>query len=151
MVGRDEELSLLQTMFRRTATEGRPNLVTLYGDAGVGKSRLTSEFVLRAEREGAAVVRGRCLPYGEGITYWPLAEILKGYAGVLDSDAPEVALEKIRKAGRELLTEEVTSDPGRATAALACSRSTISRPRCTPGSSSEPKGTHSSWRRSSAS
>jgi class 3 adenylate cyclase/tetratricopeptide (TPR) repeat protein len=119
MVGRDEELSLLLTMFRRSAAEGRPNLVTIYGDAGVGKSRLTSEFLLRAERDGATVVRGRCLPYGEGITYWPLAEILKGYAGVLDSDPPELALEKIRKAGRELLTEDVTSDPGRATAALA--------------------------------
>ena len=119
MVGRDEELSLLLTMFRRSASEGRPNLVTIYGDAGVGKSRLTAEFLLRAERDGATVVRGRCLPYGEGITYWPLAEILKGYAGVLDSDPPELTLEKIRKAGRELLTEEVTSDPGRATAALA--------------------------------
>ena len=119
MVGRDEELSLLLTMFRRSASEGRPNLVTIYGDAGVGKSRLTSEFLLRAERDGATVVRGRCLPYGEGITYWPLAEILKGYAGVLDSDPPELTLEKIRKAGRELLTEDVTSDPGRATAALA--------------------------------
>ena len=119
MVGRDEELSLLLTMFRRSAAEGRPNLVTIYGDAGVGKSRLTSEFLLRAERDGATVVRGRCLPYGEGITYWPLAEILKGYAGVLDSDPPELALEKIRKAGRELLTEDVTADPGRATAALA--------------------------------
>ena len=119
MVGRDEELSLLQTMFRRSRAEERPTLVTIYGDAGVGKSRLTSEFLLRAEQEGATVVRGRCLPYGEGITYWPLAEILKGYAGVLDSDPPELALEKIRKAGRELLTEGVTSDPGRATAALA--------------------------------
>jgi class 3 adenylate cyclase/tetratricopeptide (TPR) repeat protein len=119
MVGRDEELSLLLTMFRRSAAEGRPNLVTIYGDAGVGKSRLTSEFLLRAERDGATVIRGRCLPYGEGITYWPLAEILKGYAGVLDSDPPELALEKIRKAGRELLTEDMTSDPGRATAALA--------------------------------
>jgi predicted ATPase len=49
MVGRDEELSLLLTMFRRSAAEGRPNLVTIYGDAGVGKSRLTSEFLLRAE------------------------------------------------------------------------------------------------------
>jgi len=119
MVGRDEELSLLLTLFRRSAAEGRPNLVTIYGDAGVGKSRLTSEFLLRAEREGATVVRGRCLPYGEGITYWPLAEILKGHAGVLDSDPPELALEKIRKAGRELLTQDVTSHPGRATAALA--------------------------------
>ena len=119
MVGRDNELSLLSTMFRRSTSEGRPNLVTIYGDAGVGKSRLTAEFLLQAERDGAAVVRGRCLPYGEGITYWPLAEILKGYAGVLDSDPPELTLEKIRKAGRELLTEDVTSDPGRATAALA--------------------------------
>ena len=119
MVGRDEELSLLLSMYRRSAAEGRPILVTIYGDAGVGKSRLTSEFLLRAERDGATVVRGRCLPYGEGITYWPFAEILKGYAGVLDSDPPELALEKIRKAGRELLTEDVTSDPGRATAALA--------------------------------
>ena len=119
MVGRDDELSLLSTMFRRSTSEGRPNLVTIYGDAGVGKSRLTAEFLLQAEHDGATVVRGRCLPYGEGITYWPLAEILKGYAGVLDSDPPELTLEKIRKAGRELLTEEVTSDPGRATAALA--------------------------------
>ena len=119
MVGRDDELSLLSTMFRRSASEGRPNLVTIYGDAGVGKSRLTAEFLLQAERDGATVVRGRCLPYGEGITYWPLAEILKGYAGVLDSDPPELTQEKIRKAGRELLTENVTSDPGRAIAALA--------------------------------
>ncbi|MBA3739089.1 MAG: AAA family ATPase, partial [Actinobacteria bacterium] len=119
MVGRDEELSLLLTLFRRSATEGRPNLVTIYGDAGVGKSRLTSEFVMGAERERATVVRGRCLPYGDGITYWPLAEILKGHAGVLDSDPPALTLEKIRKAGRELLTKDVTSDPDRATAALA--------------------------------
>jgi class 3 adenylate cyclase/tetratricopeptide (TPR) repeat protein len=119
MVGRDAELSLLLSLFHRSASERRPNLVTIYGDAGVGKSRLTSEFTTRAEREGSAVVRGRCLPYGEGITYWPLAEILKGHAGVLDSDSPELALEKIRKAGRELLTTDVTPDPARATAALA--------------------------------
>jgi class 3 adenylate cyclase/tetratricopeptide (TPR) repeat protein len=119
LVGRDAELSLLRSLFARTAAEGTPNLVTIYGDAGVGKSRLTTEFVFDAEVQGAAVLRGRCLPYGDGITYWPLAEILKTHTGVLDPDPPELVLEKIRKAGRELLTEDVTPDPARAIAALA--------------------------------
>jgi class 3 adenylate cyclase len=121
MIGRDAELALLETIYERAAAEGRPSLVTIYGDAGVGKSRLTAEFVARVERwtPPPTVVRGRCLPYGDGVTYWPLAEILKATAGVLDSDPPELALEKIRKAGRELLTADVSPDPERATAALA--------------------------------
>ncbi len=121
MVGRDQELALLQTMYGRVATEDRPSLVTIYGDPGVGKSRLTAEFLSWAEsREPPPiVVRGRCLPYGDGVTYWPLAEILKGQAGVLDSDPPELALERILKAGRELFTQDVAIDPARSTAALA--------------------------------
>ncbi|MDP9296226.1 MAG: AAA family ATPase [Actinomycetota bacterium] len=120
MVGRDTELEFLQTVYRRVVDEKRPNLVTVYGDAGVGKSRLSSEFLAWAESANSAtVVRGRCLPYGEGVTYWPLAEILKGLAGVLDSDEPELALAKIRTLGKELLGEEVAQDPVRATAALA--------------------------------
>ncbi len=62
---------------------------------------------------------GRCLPYGDGITYWPLAEILKTHASILDSDPTELAIEKVRKSGRDLLTLDVSSDPARATAALA--------------------------------
>jgi hypothetical protein len=121
MLGRDSELAFLQTVFARVATELRPNLVTVYGDAGVGKSRLSAEFLAWAENAGpaATVVRGRCLPYGEGVTYWPLAEILKGRAGVLDSDNPELALGKIRALGTGLLGEDVSQDPGRAAAALA--------------------------------
>ena len=121
MVGRDEELALLQAVFHRAASEGRPNLVTIYGDAGVGKSRLTTEFLTWAESLDTppTVVRGRCLPYGDGVTYWPLAEILKARSGVLDTDPPHVALDRIRVMGRELLTEEVTPDPAKATAALA--------------------------------
>jgi tetratricopeptide (TPR) repeat protein len=121
MVGRDEELALLQAHFHRAASEGRPNLVTIYGDAGVGKSRLTTEFLAWAEAldSPATVVRGRCLPYGDGVTYWPLAEILKARSGVLDTDPPHIVLDRIREMGRELLTEEVTPDPARATAALA--------------------------------
>ena len=121
MVGREQELALLRALFERSAAEGRPNLVTIYGDPGVGKSRLTAEFL--AEAEGRVpkptVVRGRCLPYGEGITYWPLAEILKGLAGVHDTDSPETTLERILAMGAVLVRSDVASDPRRATAALA--------------------------------
>ena len=121
IIGRDNELTLLSSIFERTAAEMRPNLVTIYGDAGVGKSRLTQEFLARAERRlpTPTVVTGRCLPYGEGVTYWPLAEILKSVAGVLDTDPTELVLDKIRKTGAALLDEQTTSDPARATAALA--------------------------------
>jgi len=121
MVGRDAELAVLQSVYERVASEGRPHLVTIYGDAGVGKSRLTREFADWTEGLAPAptILRGRCLPYGDGVTYWPLAEILKGHAGVVDTDPPASALEKIRKVGRELLTPEVSADPLRATAALA--------------------------------
>jgi class 3 adenylate cyclase len=121
LVGRDREVELLRSLYERVAEEKRPHLVTIYGEAGVGKSRLTAEFVSWTESREAAplVVRGRCLPYGEGITYWPLAEILKGEAGVLDTDPHDVALEKIRKVAMDLLTPDLAPDPLRAAAALA--------------------------------
>ena len=64
-------------------------------------------------------MRGRCPPYGAGLTYWPLGEILKGRAGVLDSDPPTAVLEKIRAEGEAILGERVAADPGRTVAALA--------------------------------
>ena len=87
----------------------------------MGKSRLVAEFVDRALDASPApvVLRGRCLPYGEGLTYWPLAEILKSHAGVRDSEPPASALEKVRAAGRELIGPELAADPARAVAALA--------------------------------
>jgi class 3 adenylate cyclase/tetratricopeptide (TPR) repeat protein len=121
IVGRDAELELLRSVYERVRSEGKPNLVTIYGDAGVGKSRLAREFLGRLEAVDPAptVLRGRCLPYGEGVTFWPLAEILKAQAGVLDSDPQPLALEKIRKTGRELFREGSASDAAHATAALA--------------------------------
>jgi class 3 adenylate cyclase/tetratricopeptide (TPR) repeat protein len=121
MVGRDAELEVLRSVFRRVEADRRPHLVTVYGDAGVGKSRLTREFLAWTARleEPSLVLQGRCLPYGDGITYWPLAEILKSHAGILDTDPPELAVEKVRKTGHELLTSEFAADPVRATAALA--------------------------------
>jgi class 3 adenylate cyclase/tetratricopeptide (TPR) repeat protein len=121
MVGRDREIELLRSLYARVVEEGRSLLATIYGDAGVGKSRLTKEFLSWAEVQEPTplVLRGRCLPYGDGITYWPLAEILKGHCGILDTDPPDLAVEKVRKVGRELLTADVATDPARATAALA--------------------------------
>jgi class 3 adenylate cyclase/tetratricopeptide (TPR) repeat protein len=121
LVGRDAELDLLSSLYDRVTSEGTPHLVTISGDPGVGKSRLTAEFLERVEgtRPALTIVRGRCLPYGESVTYWPLAEILKGMAGVLDTDPPDLVLEKIQKVGRDLITSDLSPDPERAIAALA--------------------------------
>jgi len=119
MVGRDEELDLLRSIFGRLASSGRAQLVTIYGDPGIGKSRLTRELLAWAEAqvEGITVLKGRCLPYGEAITYWPLAEVLKSYTGVLDSDSPEAALAKIAALGEDVLA--AVPDPARSAAVLA--------------------------------
>ena len=81
-VGRERELALLRSAWERSQTERCCELVTIVADAGVGKSRLVAEFLDRAD---AAVVPGRCLPYGEGITYRPVVEVLK-QLGVAPAD-----------------------------------------------------------------
>jgi class 3 adenylate cyclase/tetratricopeptide (TPR) repeat protein len=73
-VGRERELALVRDAWERVQAEQRCELVTIIGDAGVGKSRLVAEVLASVE---ATVVRGRCLSYGEGITYWPVVEVLK--------------------------------------------------------------------------
>ena len=95
LVGRESELELLENTFARTARDGRASLVTLYGEPGVGKSRLAREFVDGLEY--ATVLRGRCLPYGEGVTYWSIAEMVKASAGISDDDPLEEAFEKLRE------------------------------------------------------
>ena len=94
LIGRDDELRLLVDSHRKLASEQRAALVTIYGAAGVGKSRLVAEFV---EAIGAdRVRRGRCLPYGEGITYWPVVEILQADAGITALDSHVDATAKLR-------------------------------------------------------
>ncbi len=94
LVGRETELELLENTFARTLRDGRAHLFTIYGEPGVGKSRLAREFVDSVE--GASVLTGRCLPYGEGITYWPLAEMIKAATGISDDEPLDVAFEKLR-------------------------------------------------------
>ena len=94
LVGRESELELLENTYARAVRDRRASLFTVYGEPGVGKSRLAREFV--AGLEGATVLGGRCLPYGEGITYWPLAEMVKASAGISDDDPTDVATEKLQ-------------------------------------------------------
>ena len=87
LVGRRAELRRLTTRFHRAVERDRCVLVTVTGPAGMGKSRILKEFAAGIEDE-ATVVVGRCLPYGEGITYWPLIEIVNDLAGV--TGTPEI-------------------------------------------------------------
>jgi class 3 adenylate cyclase len=81
--GREEQLSLLEREFETAVERGACRLVTIVGEPGVGKSRLVSELVARVEGR-ARFVRGRCLPYGEGITFWPIGEIVRELAGIVE-------------------------------------------------------------------
>jgi class 3 adenylate cyclase/tetratricopeptide (TPR) repeat protein len=94
LVGRDLELALLEGTYSRAVRNRRAHLVTIFGEPGVGKSRLAHEFT--EALDGATVLRGRSLPYGEGITYWPLAEMVKTAAGIHDDEPVREAFEKLR-------------------------------------------------------
>ena len=93
MVGRDRELALLRGKLAE-AKAGRAVLATVVGEPGVGKSRLAAELIASAEGE-FQVLSGRCLPYGEGITYWPIAEIVHQAAGIRDEHSREEALARL--------------------------------------------------------
>jgi class 3 adenylate cyclase/tetratricopeptide (TPR) repeat protein len=94
LVGRDRELALLREAFHQAAEEPACRLVTVLGAPGVGKSRLAGEFIdWLADR--ATVLRGRCLQYGDGITYWPVAEVVREAASIAEDDTPEEATVRI--------------------------------------------------------
>ena len=95
VVGREEELAALEAAWDEVTTERRARLVTVIGDAGVGKTRLVREIMDRLSARGARIISGRCLPYGDGITYWPLRGMVLGAAGIHQDDTPEQAQEKI--------------------------------------------------------
>ena len=95
LVSRSEELSLIEWAYRRVKREQRSHVLTIFGAAGVGKSRLVAEAVRRLEGD-AAVVQGQCPPYGEGIAFWPAAAVVRQAAGVTEEDDLEVSLAKLR-------------------------------------------------------
>ena len=105
MVGRDRELRAMMDVLSEAVDRGRPQLIVLYGPAGIGKSRMIDEFVTRAAHDGRPlrVLRGRCLAAGHGITYWPCAEILRAACEISLDEAVEVAQAKAITALARLL------------------------------------------------
>ena len=120
MVGRRRELQALRDAFARADADRSCQLFTVLGSAGVGKSRLAAQFLAGLE---ARVVRGRCLSYGEGITYWPVVEIVKQCATLPEGDAARplrsllgetelsVSAEEIAWGFRKLLEQEAQASP----------------------------------------
>ena len=91
MVGREDEIRRLQEAFAASVHTLSCQLVTVVGDAGVGKSRLVAEFLRGVS--GALILRGRCLPYGDGITYRPVAEVVRQLEDQLERLAPDVRVQ----------------------------------------------------------
>ncbi len=106
LVGRTRERRLLDETFDRAVADRSPYRLTILGPAGVGKSRLVHEFVVAARARGN-VLRGRCLPYGDGITYWPIAEIVREAAAIRATDRHGTALKRLDA----LLTPEGAEAP----------------------------------------
>jgi class 3 adenylate cyclase/tetratricopeptide (TPR) repeat protein len=96
-VGRDAQLEQLLDAYRATVEAAAPRLVTVLGDAGVGKTRLVRELSRALEGETPQPLRrtGRCLSYGDATTYWPLGEVLREHFGILENDDRETILEHL--------------------------------------------------------
>jgi len=108
LVGRERELDALRDALERSRSQRQLQLVTLVGVPGIGKSRLVHELFKAVEAEPDFTIwrQGRSLPYGEGVSFWALAEIVKGQAGILESDSEEEAAGKLTAA-----VEKVAPDP----------------------------------------
>jgi class 3 adenylate cyclase len=110
LVGRIHESRVLSEALERVQRERSPQLVTLVGVPGIGKSRLLAELFARIDSDPSRVVlwrQGRSLPYGDGVTFWALSEMVKAQAGILETDGQQAAEEKLDAAVAALI-----ADPG---------------------------------------
>ncbi len=110
-LGRERELAGLIDALGRTVEEQSIQLVTITGEPGVGKSRLIKELFRHVDGRPELMFwrQGRCLPYGEGITFWAIGEILKAHAGILDGESSEAATGKWASTVRDLFPESSDS------------------------------------------
>jgi class 3 adenylate cyclase len=97
LVGRTRELDVLRGIWERTAAEQRPHLVTVFGQAGVGKTRLATEFAATVEELGGRAIAGRSLPYRESSAYFAFAVQVKQLCGIFETDTREVGLAKLHE------------------------------------------------------
>jgi len=105
LVGRERELRVLLDAIGAVTAEGRPQLVTVLGQAGVGKSRLVEEALQRARQKSLRVLRGRCLPYGTDSAYWAFGEVIRADAGIVLGDDKPSALSKLEARVGELIAD----------------------------------------------
>lgn len=105
MIGRDRELDLLSGLLDEAIEADRPRLVTIYGNAGIGKSRLVRELIARVEGHAppVTVLRGRCLSAGQRVTFWALTEWLRSATGTSLADQDEAAVARLSERVREIL------------------------------------------------
>jgi predicted ATPase len=110
LVGRTRELEVLRGIWERAAAERRPHLVTVLGQAGVGKTRLASEFSATVRELGGRTIRGRSLPYRESSAYFAFALQVKQLCGIYETDTAEVALAKLREQVETLVDPGCSAD-----------------------------------------
>jgi class 3 adenylate cyclase/tetratricopeptide (TPR) repeat protein len=112
LVGREQELDVLLDALARVRTETASQLVTLVGVPGIGKSRLVVELSAIIDEQPELIFwrQGRSLPYGEGVTFWALAEIVKAQAGILETDSAEVAVRKLGQTVEDVVADEAEAD-----------------------------------------
>ena len=105
LVGRERELAAVFDAFDRAVGQREPQLVTLVGVPGIGKSRLVAELFQRIEEMPELIWwrQGRALPYGSGVSFWAVGEIVKAQAGINENDAPEIAADKLRASVAEVV------------------------------------------------
>ncbi len=108
LVGRDRETALLAGALERVRAEREPQLVTLVGVPGIGKSRLVQELwrVVDRDEELISWRQGRSLSYGDGVAFWALGEMVKAQAGILESDSADVASTKLARSVEDLLADD---------------------------------------------
>ena len=106
-VGRDREFRLVKELFQASVEEGKAHLASVVGIAGIGKSRLAWEFekYMDGLSENVWWHRGRCLAYGEGVTYWALGEMVRMRAQIAEADDSETALTKLRATVAEYVAD----------------------------------------------
>ncbi|MEO6822335.1 MAG: adenylate/guanylate cyclase domain-containing protein [Candidatus Nanopelagicales bacterium] len=112
LVGRDRELRLVKELFHGTDEAGRPCVLVLQGEAGVGKSRLAWEFEKYVDGLSATVLwhRGRCLSYGEGVAFWALSEAVRVRLGLVEGDSGAVLSERLEAALERYVSDEQERD-----------------------------------------
>jgi class 3 adenylate cyclase len=110
MVGRERELDVLEGIWKRVAAERRPHLVTVFGPAGIGKSRLALEFMEHVGSTGGRVLRGRSMPYGTLSPYSAFAQHVKQVARAYDSDELPEARTKLAAAVQELMGADAAAE-----------------------------------------